>query len=184
MRVDNDAKALALGEGWIGAARGYANYLAMVVSTGVGAGLVVDGQLIHGEDGNAGHLGHLVVVPGGRRCACGVAGCLEAEASGTAIAAITGAPARDAGPAVVERTGMLVGMAVASAVTLLDLELACVAGSVALGFGQPFFDAANRALAEHTGLSYTAGARIVPAGLGDAGPLVGAGALWFGAVAR
>lgn len=180
VRIDNDAKALALGEGWLGAARGCRNYLAMVVSTGVGAGIVVDGRLLDGAQGNAGHLGHLVVVPGGRRCACGVRGCLEAEASGTGIEATTGSPAREAGPDVVERTGMLVGMAVASAVTLLDLELACVAGSVALGFGQPFFEAANRSLAEHTGLSYTRGARIVPAGLGAAGPLTGAAALWLG----
>ena len=64
--VDNDAKALALGEGWVGAAAGYADYIAMVVSTGVGGGIVLDGRLLDGRLGNAGHIGHVVVVPDGR----------------------------------------------------------------------------------------------------------------------
>ena len=144
--VDNDAKALALGEGWVGAAAGVQNFIAMVVSTGVGGGIVLDGRLLDGASGNAGHVGHLIVEPGGRRCACGASGCLEAEASGSAIAAITGAPAHAASPDVVERTGRLVGRAVASVVSLLDLRLAVVAGSVALGFGAPFFAAANAQL--------------------------------------
>jgi glucokinase len=175
--VDNDAKALALGEGWMGAALGSTSYMAMVVSTGVGGGIVLDGRLLDGRLGNAGHIGHLVVVPGGRRCRCGVDGCLEAEASGTAIEAITGRHPSEAPREIRVRCGELVGRAVASAVTLLDLDLCVVAGSVALGFGADFFDAAQAALDAVVGLSYARGARIVPAGLGDAGPLVGAGAL-------
>jgi len=131
--VDNDAKALALAEGWIGAARGKRDFLAMVVSTGVGGGIVLDGRLLDGERSNAGHIGHMIVVPDGRLCVCGARGCLEAEASGTAIAAITGRPPVEAGEAVRVRTGRLVGRAVASVANLLDLRLACVAGSVALG---------------------------------------------------
>ncbi|HKY67484.1 MAG TPA: ROK family protein, partial [Acidimicrobiales bacterium] len=88
--VDNDAKALALGEGWVGAARGARDYIAMVVSTGVGGGLVVDGRLLDGDSGNAGHIGHVIVEPDGRTCGCGAVGCLEAEASGTGIRAATG----------------------------------------------------------------------------------------------
>jgi glucokinase len=83
--VDNDAKALALGEGWVGAAAGCRDFIAMVVSTGVGGGIVLDGRLLEGRLGNAGHVGHVVVVPDGRACVCGGRGCLEAEASGTAI---------------------------------------------------------------------------------------------------
>jgi glucokinase len=175
--VDNDAKALALGEGWLGAAAGVRDYVAMVVSTGVGGGIVLDGRLLDGAAGNAGHIGHVIVVPGGRRCGCGGHGCLEAEASGTAIAAVTGRPAVDAGPAVVERTGRLVGLAVASVAALLDLRLALVAGSVALGFGAPFFAAAQASLAENCPIEHARGARIVPAGLGPDGPLVGAAAV-------
>jgi glucokinase len=172
--VDNDAKALALGEGWVGAAVGAADYIGMVVSTGVGGGIVLNGRLLDGRLGNAGHVGHVIVVPEGRVCRCGGRGCLEAEASGTALAAITGQPARLASAAVVERTGMLVGRALASVVNLLDLPLAVVSGSVALGFGRPFFESAQAEMDQRCGLDFARGARVVPGGLGDRGPLVGA----------
>jgi glucokinase len=179
VHVDNDAKALALGEGWRGAAAGVSDYLAMVVSTGVGGGLVLDGRLLGGADGNAGHIGHVIAEPDGRTCGCGARGCLEAEASGTAIAARTGAPAADAPLEERERAGRLVGRAVASVAALLDLRLAVVAGSVALGFGEPFFAAAQAELDERARIEFARGARIVPAGLGDEGPLVGAAAVAF-----
>jgi glucokinase len=142
---------------------------------------VLDGRLLDGAAGNAGHIGHVVVEPEGRRCACGGRGCLEAEASGTAIAAVTGQPAASAPPELRRRTGTLVGRAVASVVNLLDLRLAVVAGSVALGFGEPFFAAAQAELEARAGLEFARGARIVPAGLGASGPLVGAAAVgWKG----
>jgi glucokinase len=172
--VDNDAKALAAGEGWVGAARDCADFVAMVVSTGVGGGIVIDGRLLQGAAGNAGHIGHVVVEPEGRRCVCGGRGCLEAEASGLAIEAVTGRPAVEAPPEVIERTGRLVGLAVASVANLLDLRLAVVAGSVALGFGAPFFAAASAELAARARLSFSRQVRVVPAGLGGDGPLVGA----------
>ena len=182
--VDNDAKALALGEGRYGSAAGAGDYLAMVVSTGVGGGLVVDGRLLDGRLGNAGHVGHVIVVPDGRRCACGGRGCLEAEASGTAIEAITGAPPAEAPSDVVERTGTLVGRAVASVAALLDLDLAVVSGSVALGYGAPFFAAAQQELSARARLSFVADARIVPGGLGADGPLAGAAAVGFRGIER
>jgi glucokinase len=175
--VDNDAKALALGEGWQGAARGQKNFVAMVVSTGVGGGIVLDGRLLQGTGGNAGHIGHIVVEPDGRRCGCGGRGCVEAEASGSAIEAVTGRPPREASPDVVTRSGRLIGRAVASVANLLDLQLAVVAGSVALGFGEPFFAAARAEIAERARLSYARGTRIAPGGLGADGPLVGAAAV-------
>jgi glucokinase len=175
--IDNDAKALALADGWVGDAAGMRNYLSMVVSTGVGGGLVVDGRLLDGAAGNAGHIGHVIVEPGGRRCSCGAVGCLEAEASGTAILAMTGRPAADAGPEVIARTGRMVGRAVATVANLLDLPLACVAGSVALGFGAPFFEAAQGELSERARLSFSSVCRIVPSRLGTAGPLIGAAAV-------
>ncbi len=179
--VDNDAKALALGEAWRGAAQGERNFLAMVVSTGVGGGIVLDGRLLEGADGNAGHIGHVVVEPGGRRCGCGSQGCLEAEASGTALAASTGRPPAEAPPEVRRRTGRLVGRAVASVAALLDLRVAVVAGSVALGFGSEFFDAAQEELAARACIDHARGTVIRPAGLGASGPLVGAAAVgWRG----
>ncbi|HTJ76983.1 MAG TPA: ROK family protein [Acidimicrobiales bacterium] len=182
--VDNDAKALALGEGWRGAAAGERDFIAMVVSTGVGGGIVLDGRLLDGRAGNAGHIGHVCVEPAGRVCACGARGCLEAEASGTSIAAITGRPAAEAGADVVARTGRLVGRAVASVANLLDLPLAVVAGSVALGYGEPFFAAAQAELDAQARLTFSAGAQIRPAGLGPSGPLVGAAAVGWRGVGR
>jgi glucokinase len=180
--VDNDAKALALAEGWRGAAAGRTDFLAMVVSTGVGGGIVLDGRLLDGEAGNAGHIGHIIVEPEGHRCGCGAIGCLEAEASGTAIERITGRPAAEATPEVVERTGTYVGRAVASVANLLDLRLAVVAGSVALGFGAPFFAAAQAELDRSAKLDFSAGSLIRPAGLGAEGPLVGAAAVGWRAL--
>ncbi|HEX4903567.1 MAG TPA: ROK family protein [Acidimicrobiales bacterium] len=176
--VDNDAKALALGEGWCGAARGVEDFVAMVVSTGVGGGIVSGGVLLDGASGNAGHIGHVFVADGTEPWDGHPAGLLESEASGTAIALRTGAPAVDAPPDVRAHAGVLVGRAVASVANLLDLRLAVVAGSVALGYGEPFFAAAQAEvdrLCAH--LDFSRGARVVPAGLGDAGPLVGAAAV-------
>ena len=179
--VDNDAKALALGEGWLGAATGHRNYLAMVVSTGIGGGIVLDGRLLQGRLGNAGHVGHVVVEPNGRPCVCGGQGCLEAEASGTALAAMTGLPASQASSELVDRTGTLVGRAVASVANLLDLPLAVVSGSVALGFGAPFFAAAQREVEARCGLEFARGTRVEPGGLRDEGPLIGAARVgWLG----
>jgi glucokinase len=182
--VDNDAKAFAVGEGWVGAAAEQGDFIGIVVSTGVGGGIVLNGRLLEGRLGNAGHIGHVVVVPQGRHCVCGGRGCLEAEASGTAIAAITGRPAKAAAPDMVERTGTLVGRAVASVVNLLDLPLAVVSGSVALGFGAPFFEAAQREVDLRCGLDYARGAQVIPGGLGDRGPLIGAGCVGWRNVAE
>jgi len=179
--VDNDAKALALAEGWVGAAAGVSDFIAVVVSTGVGGGVVLGGRLLEGAAGNAGHVGHVVVVPEGRPCACGGRGCLEAEASGPSIEAATGRPAAQATTEVIARTGRLVGLALASVANLLDLRLAVVAGSVALGFGPPFFAAAQAELDVRARLQFSRGARAVPAGLGTLGPIVGAAAVgWRG----
>lgn len=177
VHVDNDAKALALGEGWVGAARGETDFVAMVVSTGIGGGIVSQGRLLDGASGNAGHVGHVYVADGTEPWERHPAGLLESEASGTAIAVRTGTPAAEATTDVVVRTGLLVGRAVASVANLLDLRLAVVAGSVALGFGEPFFAAAQAEVDRLCELDFSAGTRIVPAGLGDEGPLIGAGAV-------
>ncbi len=108
---------------------------------------------------------------------CGARGCLEAEASGLSIERITGRPAALADTATRVRTGTLVGRAVADVANLLDLRLAVVGGSVALGFGDVFFEAAQAELDASARLDFSRGARIRPAGLGDDGPLLGAAAV-------
>jgi glucokinase len=175
--VDNDAKALALAEGWRGAAQGMQSYIGMVVSTGVGGGIVVDGRLLDGDTGNAGHIGHVVVEPDGRPCVCGGRGCLEALISGPSIKSITGQPPESASLETIERAGLLLGRALTSVMALLDIRLATVAGSVALGFGAPFFAAAQAELDRHARIEYLHDPTVVPGGLGADGPLVGAAAV-------
>jgi glucokinase len=178
---DLDAKALALAEGWLGAAQGQPNFCAITVSAGVSGGIILDGDLLDGESGYAGQIGHFIVEPFGRRCSCGTQGCLEAEASGAAIAAITGRPATESSYQIMQRTGDLVGRTAASVCNAFDLSLVVVGGSVALGFGSTFFHAAQVSLDDHARQPYSRGARITPSRLGDQGPLVGAGAVgWRG----
>jgi glucokinase len=86
-RLENDANAAALGEHVYGAGRGCRHLIYMTVSTGIGGGLIIDGRLYRGATGVAGELGHMTIDPHGPVCGCGNHGCLEALASGTAIAA-------------------------------------------------------------------------------------------------
>lgn len=174
---DLDAKALALSEGWLGAAKGVSNFCAMTVSTGVGGGIVLDGQLLDGSTGNAGHIGHIIVEPGGHRCGCGARGCLEAEASGLAIEAITGRPPTEPTYEVMQRTGRFVGRAAAMISATLDLELVVVGGSVAFGFAATFFNSAQEELDRHPSLMGVRRPRLTGARLGDQGPLIGAAAV-------
>lgn len=175
--VDNDAKALALGEAWCGAAVGVRDFVGVVMGTGVGGGIVSGGRLLRGRLGNAGHVGHIVVEADGRPCRCGGAGCLEAYCSGPAIEAETGRPPQRAPLAMIERTGVLTGRALASLGAICDLRLAVVGGSVALGFGEPFFAAMQAELDQRARLSFTSGFVARPVALGPLAPLVGAAAL-------
>ncbi|HEY0969987.1 MAG TPA: ROK family protein [Gemmatimonadales bacterium] len=84
--LDNDANCATLGEWWVGAARGARHVVGMTIGTGIGGGLILDGRIFHGVSGVAGEVGHTTIDANGRRCACGSYGCLEAYASGTAIA--------------------------------------------------------------------------------------------------
>ncbi len=84
--LDNDANCATLGEWWIGAARGAQQAIGLTIGTGIGGGLILNGALYHGASGIAGELGHISIDANGRRCKCGNYGCLEAYASGPAIA--------------------------------------------------------------------------------------------------
>ena len=84
--LDNDANCAVLGEHWRGAARGTRQAIGITIGTGIGGGIILDGQLYHGASDCAGEIGHTTIEMNGRRCACGNYGCLEAYASGPAIA--------------------------------------------------------------------------------------------------
>jgi glucokinase len=187
-----DGLCIALAEHWVGAGRDADNLLGMVVSTGVGGGLVLGGRAAPSSTGNGGHIGHIEVGGFDDPCVCGGHGCLEAVASGPRTVAwarsqgFTGetgeelATAHAAGDpialAAVARAGTAIGRAVASAASLLDLEVVAIGG----GFSRvapELFDHARAAVAERTAFPFVAGVRIVPSGLSDEGPLVGAAAL-------
>ena len=84
--LDNDANCAMLGEHWVGAAKGAENAVCFTIGTGIGGGIVIGGQLVHGASDAAAEIGHITIEVNGRRCGCGNDGCLEAYASGPAIA--------------------------------------------------------------------------------------------------
>lgn len=197
VRVHNDAICMAIGEHWRGAGRGRDNVLGIVVSTGVGGGLVLGGRVLNGASGNAGHIGHVVVDPAGPLCGCGGRGCLEAIARGPAIAEWAAErgwePGRQARggareladdaarghPIALEamrRAGRALGVAIASATHLLDLDVVAVGGGLSQG-GPLLFDPLEEAFREHARMTFARGVRVVPAALGQEAGLVGAAAL-------
>jgi glucokinase len=192
VRVHNDALCLAVAETWQGAASGHSDVLGMVVSTGVGGGLILDGHLRDGATGNAGHIGHIVVEPDGPVCGCGGRGCLEAVARGPAIvawAAERGSPATDgrelarlatAGDPVAlaafDRAGAAVGQAVAGAVALLELDIVVIGGGLSAA-GDLLFGPLRRAFAIHARLDFTRDTPVVAAALGQDAGLIGAAGL-------
>ncbi len=197
VRVHNDAVCMAAGEHWRGAGRGSRNVLGMVVSTGVGGGLILNNHLIDGASGNAGHIGHVVVDPDdGPLCVCGGIGCLEAIARGPALTAwaqqqgwrpdqpgVTGKDlAGDAtqghgiAQAALRRAGRALGIAIASATNLCDLEVAAIGGGLSQS-GALIFDPMQDALTAHTKLDFARQVRAVPAALGQHAGLVGAAAM-------
>jgi glucokinase len=197
VRLHNDAVCMAVGEHWRGAGRGTANILGMVVSTGIGGGLVLGGRLIDGASGNGGHVGHIVVDPAGPPCVCGGRGCLEAVASGPRLAAWAvargwrsphGASARElAGDAArghpiakaaMDRGGRALGVAVASATHLLDLDVVAIGGGLSQA-GPLLFDPLEEAFRAHARMEFARRVRVVPAALGQDAGLVGAAALVF-----
>jgi len=201
VRVHNDAIAMVAAEHWRGAGRGRDNILGMVVSTGVGGGLVLDGRLIAGASGNAGHIGHVVVDPDtGPECECGGRGCLEAIARGPGLVAwaqsegwrpdqqgatakelaADGALGHPIGIAAMRRAGRALGIAIASATALCDLEVVSVGGGLSQA-GPLLFDPLEEALRAHARLEFTRQVTVVPAALGQSAGLVGAAALIFAA---
>jgi glucokinase len=200
VRLHNDAICMAVGEHWRGAGRGRRTMLGMVVSTGVGGGLVLDGRLINGATGNAGHIGHVVVDPGGPFCVCGGRGCLEAIARGPALAAwaqgegwrpgqapVTAKDLADDAAqghpvaiAALRRAGGALGIAIASAAHLCDLEVVAIGGGLAQA-GALLFGPLEEALRTHAGLDYACDVPVVAAALGQSAGLIGASALIFAA---
>jgi glucokinase len=175
--VDTEAKAIASGEAWHGAGQGVDDFIGVVVATGVSGGIISGGRLLQGRMGNAGHIGHMVVEADGRPCVCGGFGCLDAYCSRDSIEDETGRAAQRAPRAIIERTGTLVGRALVSVGAIVDLKLAIIGGTLALGYGDTFFDAVRHEVEARARLGYLQGFSVVPVALGHHAPLVGAAAL-------
>ncbi|OKI40709.1 hypothetical protein A6A28_29285 [Streptomyces sp. CB03578] len=189
-----DGVAMTAAEHWLGAARGHANALCMVVSTGVGGGLILNNQLHPGPTGNAGHIGHISVAFDGERCVCGGIGCVESLASGTAIArwalaqgwtpagdptAAGVAAAAAAGDPVAlaafDRAGRALAAAIAATATLVETDIAVIGGGVAAS-GDTLFGPIRAHLASYATLSFVRDVQVVPALLGTHAGLIGAAA--------
>ena len=147
--LENDANAAAYGEYRLGAGRGAKALAYVTVSTGVGCGVVIDGNILSGAHESAGEVGHLIIRRGGRLCACGRKGCLETYASGTAIAreaskilpdpdAKKAAALARAGDArfqdVFARAGDALGVGVAAIKQLIDVDRVVLGGSVTAAY--------------------------------------------------
>jgi glucokinase len=195
VRLGGDGLCMALGEQWRGAGRGAKFLLGMVVSTGVGGGLVLDGAPYDGRTGNAGHVGHVVVDPDGGPCSCGGRGCVETIAAGPRMAqwardhgweapdeadAKELADAAGAGDPVAlkafRRGATAVAAMIASVGAVCDLDLAVIGGGVA-NSGSLLFDPLHEALALHARLDFIRDLRVLPAELGGDAGLIGAAAL-------
>lgn len=195
VRLGGDGMCMALGEHRFGAARGASFLLGMVVSTGIGGGLVLDGAPYDGRTGNAGHVGHVVVDPDGAPCACGGRGCVETIASGPHLVAWAFQQGWNAPPdadakqlaesaaggdgialAAFARGGRAVGAMIASVAAVCDLDVVVIGGGVAKA-GPLLFAPVRAALRTYAGLDFLAHLRVLPAELGGEAGLIGAAAL-------
>jgi len=187
-----DGICIALAEVWMGAAQGESNVMGMIVSTGVGGGLILGDRVIAGPTGNAGHIGHVAVAGFDDLCACGARGCLEAVASGPRTVAwarehgFTGetgeqlAAAAAAGDATaraaIERSATAVGRAIASASALVDLDIVAIGGGFS-HVSDDYIALVGAAVAGHSDFGFVTKTRVVASGLSGEGPLIGAAAL-------
>jgi len=139
--LENDANAAAFAEYRFGAARGCRSLLLLTLGTGIGGGLVIDGEIVTGGRGAAAELGHLPVDPDGEPCGCGARGCLEQYASGSALARIAGMPGRllvaaatrgdRAASDLLTGAGDRIGRALAALTPVVDPDLVLLSGGLA-----------------------------------------------------
>jgi glucokinase len=202
----NDANAAALGEMFFGIAQGMRDFIVITLGTGLGSGIVANGELIYGADGNAGEMGHTVVDPNGRECGCGRRGCLETYASAAGICRtvqelicntkepsdlrcisfeqLTSKIVYDAAQRgdrlaleAFDYTGKILGMKLAESVAYLSPEAIIFFGGLASA-GELIFKPAKQSMEEHLLAIFKNKVRLLPSGLAEANTAVlGASAL-------
>lgn len=200
--IDNDANVATIGEYVFGAGKGFKNVIFITVSTGVGGGAILNGNIYRGNTSNALEIGHMTVAPGGPRCNCGNIGCVEATSSGTAIAkrgqealsskvetslrkydnitsyeVFTEAAAGDAVcKEIIENALNYLGIAVANAVSIFDPAVIIIGGGVSKA-GDIVFETVRKVVDKRCFKSMAESVKIVPAGLGTDAGVIGAVAL-------
>lgn len=202
LAIDNDANVVGVGESLFGAARGQDSFILLTLGTGVGGALRLGGRTWRGVHGMAAELGHLNLVPGGRPCGCGGAGCLEQYASSNglrheilenaidlddaeALAADPDMPRKlfdlaahgdAAARAIWERFGAWLGLGIGSLLNVLDVPLVVLGGGLAGAL--PIFQGPLLAAVSHSSFpAIHQGLRVVAGSLGDAAGILGAAAL-------
>jgi glucokinase len=196
--MENDADAAALGEFAWGAGRDDSRspglidvkrFIYITISTGIGGGLVLDGQLYRGADGAHPEVGHHVIDPSGPACFCGAHGCWESLASGPALARRGGmksaqevcAAALQGNPsalAAVEREGYYLGLGLANLITMFVPEIIALGGGVMQSHAL-FWDTINATIRTSCGLVPFEKTRLIPAMLGKDAGLYGAAQAWI-----
>ena len=203
--LENDANAAAVGEMWQGAARGHRTIICVTLGTGVGGGIILDGQLWRGVDGAAAEIGHMCVDPfGGVACTCGSRGCLEVFASATAIVRMAreasprypesilhktsnltarsifeaGMQGDELGLAIFRRMGVYLGIGLANLINILNPEMIVIGGGVMNGWDL-FYKHMLHEVEERAFPLLAARVKIVRAECGDDAGLFGAARLGF-----
>lgn len=192
--LDNDANAATLAEKWIGAAKDSEHFVYLTISTGIGAGLYLDGKLISGSRGNAGDVGHVVVDPSKGICACGQKGCLEWVASGTAIARqgseLLGTDLTtqevfelyQSGNSkivtMIEDVFTAIGVGCVTLINLFDPEKIVIGGGVSQ-VGEPLFKEVQRYINQYALNPSGRETKVVPASSRQDAGMIGAAALIF-----
>ena len=186
--LDNDVNTLAFAEKWFGAGRGIDNFLVVTFGRGIGLGIVVNGQFLHGARGSAGEFGHTVIQPGGELCACGKRGCLEMYASEPAmlresaeafqqgrLSSLPGTPeemvllaeeGEIAAQEIFARAGRLLGQSIANLINIFNPERILINGE-GVRAGKWLFEPMQAAIDEHTMPSLRQDVSILVEPLGD-----------------
>jgi glucokinase len=192
MQLQNDATAAALAEKWVGAAQENDNFIYITLSTGIGAGLFLNGALFAGFRGNAGDVGHIVIDPSKGTCICGQKGCFEWVASGTAIARLaTAIRGRETTTkeafmlygandpqmtSLIEQTFEYIGMGLVSLINAFDPEKIVLGGGVSQ-VGEPLFTAVRSYVKQFALSPVGKQTLIVPAKCNQDAGFIGAAAL-------
>lgn len=187
--AENDATAAAIGEHWLGASRAVDNSVTVTLGTGIGGGVMINGDVIRGPDGIGGEIGHITVEPKGRQCKCGNVGCIEEYASATAIQRIATekglsvANAADVFAAwqsgnevarsVFEEMGSCLGQMLAGLANALNTEMFVVCGGVANAW-DAFAPSTQAEIARRAYPAAAARAKLVRGQLGDNAGILGA----------